>query len=156
MDVGVIADATASQDVHVGETIELTVTAAIGGAASFAWSRDGVPLIDGPTLAGSLVSGATTPMLAIDNAQLGDAGQYSCLITSACGSVETSPILVSVTVACPPDLDGDSMIGPADLAILLAQWGMCPGDSCPSDLTGDGVVDAADLAALLAAWGPCV
>lgn len=50
-----------------------------------------------------------------------------------------------------PDLDGDGVVGPADLAALLASWGPCPG--CPADLNGDGVVGAADLAALLAAWG---
>ncbi len=51
----------------------------------------------------------------------------------------------------PGDLDGDGVVGPADLAILLGQWGPCPG--CIADLDGDGAVGAADLAILLGAWG---
>ncbi len=47
-----------------------------------------------------------------------------------------------------PDLDGDGVVGPADLAILLAAWG---GDG-PADLNGDGEVGPEDLAILLAAW----
>ena len=55
--------------------------------------------------------------------------------------------------AIPGDLDGDGVVGPADLAVLLGAWGDCPpaGD-CPADLDGDGVVGAADLAFLLGNW----
>ena len=51
----------------------------------------------------------------------------------------------------PADLDGDGIVGAADLAILLGSWGSCEG--CPADLNGDGVVGAADLAILLGSWG---
>lgn len=51
----------------------------------------------------------------------------------------------------PADLDGDGIVGAADLAILLGSWGSCEG--CPADLDGDGVVGAADLAILLGSWG---
>jgi hypothetical protein len=56
---------------------------------------------------------------------------------------------------CDADLDGDGVVGAADLAILLGAWGPCNG-GCPSDLDSDGDVDASDLALLLGAWGPCV
>jgi hypothetical protein len=49
------------------------------------------------------------------------------------------------------DLTGDGVVGPADLAQLLATWGPCSG--CPADLNLDGSVGPADLAALLANWG---
>ncbi|MCA9290633.1 MAG: FG-GAP repeat protein [Phycisphaerales bacterium] len=49
----------------------------------------------------------------------------------------------------PADLNGDGVVGSADLSILLAAWGA----SGPSDLDGDGVTGSADLALLLAAWG---
>ncbi len=55
--------------------------------------------------------------------------------------------------ACPADLDGDGVVGAADLAQLLGGWGPNPGH--PADFNGDGVVNAADLAQLLGAWGPC-
>ncbi len=50
-----------------------------------------------------------------------------------------------------PDLNGDGMVGPYDLALLLHSWGPC--DCCPADLNGDGVVGPFDLALLLGDWG---
>lgn len=48
------------------------------------------------------------------------------------------------------DLNGDTHVDAADLAILLGSWGGC--SACPSDLNADDVVDAADLSILLGAW----
>ncbi len=47
------------------------------------------------------------------------------------------------------DLNGDSQIDAADLAILLTQWG----GSGSADFDHDGLVAASDLAVLLDAWG---
>ena len=61
-----------------------------------------------------------------------------------------------VSSLLPADLDGDGIVGPADLAELLAQWGACA-KNCSADIApsnGDGVVGPADLAALLAGWSP--
>jgi len=59
--------------------------------------------------------------------------------------------LVSASCAARPgDLDGDGVVGGADLARLLAAWGNAGG---PEDLDGDGVVGGADLTVLLANWG---
>ncbi len=59
----------------------------------------------------------------------------------------------------PADLDCDGSVDGADLGLLLASWGPCPGGltdggsaACLGDLDGNGVVDGADLGALLAAW----
>jgi hypothetical protein len=46
------------------------------------------------------------------------------------------------------DLDGDGACSVADLATLLARWGVCEADE-PCDLDSDGVVGAADLSLLL-------
>ena len=66
---------------------------------------------------------------------------------------------VAVNPVCSADLDGDSTVGAADLAILLGSWGPCPNppDPCPADIfgTGDGFVSGDDLAQLLGSWGPC-
>lgn len=51
---------------------------------------------------------------------------------------------------CAPDLDGDRVVGPADLAILLGAW-----SSPKADLDGDGTTGPADLAILLGSWGGC-
>ena len=54
------------------------------------------------------------------------------------------------------DYNLDGMVDGADLSILLANWGSCPGGvstGCVGDLNCDGIVDGADLSVLLAAWG---
>ncbi len=55
---------------------------------------------------------------------------------------------------CPADFDGDGLIGLADLAVVLANFGCAPNPgACPGDMDGDGDVELSDLAALLAAFG---
>ena len=53
---------------------------------------------------------------------------------------------------CPPDLDGDGMVGVTDILALIAGWA---GNDPLHDLDGDGVVGVSDLLAMIAAWGPC-
>ncbi len=60
---------------------------------------------------------------------------------------------------CPPpgspaDLDGDGLVGIADLLLLLAAWGRCPPPPllCPADLDVDLQVGVSDLLLLLAGW----
>jgi hypothetical protein len=49
------------------------------------------------------------------------------------------------------DLDGDGVVGGGDLAIMLLDFGDCPG--CVSDLDGSGTVDGGDIAFLLLLFG---
>lgn len=54
----------------------------------------------------------------------------------------------------PGDLDGDGVVGAADLLILLGSWGPCRNcDKCDADLDDDCLVGAADLLVLLGNWG---
>lgn len=53
--------------------------------------------------------------------------------------------------ACPADLDGDGVVGGADLGLLLSGWGTASGD-----ISGDNVSNGKDLGILLSAWGPCL
>jgi hypothetical protein len=66
------------------------------------------------------------------------------------GIVDAAQLDVAVEIGAAADLDGDGSVGIADLLILLAAWGPCPG--CPADLDGDGSVGITDLLQLLAAW----
>ena len=66
-------------------------------------------------------------------------------------SFTIASITPSAANLCPADFDGDDVVGPADLAVLLAAWNK----NDLGDLDGDGDTDAADLAILLAAWGDC-
>ena len=56
---------------------------------------------------------------------------------------------------CTGDLNGDGVVGPPDLGILLAVWGTDGGDIAGADINGDGTVNASDLGPLLGAWGVC-
>lgn len=50
------------------------------------------------------------------------------------------------------DVDGDGVVGPVDLSVVLGGWGPCPGQPCPGDVDGDGTVGASDIAVLLGSW----
>ena len=72
--------------------------------------------------------------------------------------------IVSPPPPCPADLNDDDVVGPTDLAMLLAAWGSCPEPcdpepcdpgTCAPDMDGSCEVDPVDLAMLLAAWGDC-
>ncbi len=66
-------------------------------------------------------------------------------------TIYTNFDIVGGTTLCSADLDGDGVVGSADLVALLAEWNE-PG---AGDLDGDGVVGIGDLLLLLAAWGSC-
>ena len=52
---------------------------------------------------------------------------------------------------CVGDLNGDRVVGGADLGALLGNWN----GSGTGDLNGDGNVNGSDLGSLLGAWGAC-
>jgi hypothetical protein len=52
---------------------------------------------------------------------------------------------------CVGDLNGDRVVGGADLGALLGNWN----GSGTGDLNGDGTVTGSDLGAMLGAWGAC-
>ena len=51
----------------------------------------------------------------------------------------------------PGDLDGNGHVDAGDIAVLLLDFGPCPG--CPSDVDGSGTVDFGDVALLLLLFG---
>ena len=58
-------------------------------------------------------------------------------------------VIFSQSTLSPFDLNGDWLVGGADLGVLLAQWGG-PGTA---DFDGDGIVGGSDIGRMLAAWG---
>lgn len=73
-------------------------------------------------------------------------GEDCCCAFEKCIQV---PACDPVGIAC--DLNHDGIVDGSDLAIVLGQWGPCPG--CIADMNGDGVVDGNDLAIMLGWWG---
>jgi len=67
---------------------------------------------------------------------------------AASGQVEVVPVGVI------GDLNGDEIVGVADLLQVLGAWGPCENPkSCPEDFDNDGAVGVSDLLTLLGAWG---
>ena len=71
-----------------------------------------------------------------------------------CGAEYVATLTCEGGPECPGDLDHDGDVDLADLAQLLAHYGMTSGATYEDgDLDGDGDVDLADLAGLLAHYG---
>jgi hypothetical protein len=160
-----IASQPSGRSIDAGDTLELGASCASGfdfsQPVAFRWKRNGADVSNGAGGAsagggtvsgavGTLAAGEVTVRLAIANARTSDAGSYTVVFSNSCGSVASTAATVTVAAACAADLNGDGMVGAADLSQLLVQWGASGGD-----IDGDGSTDAEDLSAILLAWGPC-
>lgn len=67
----------------------------------------------------------------------------------------TSAYTARVDVRVAADLDGDGVVGPLDLSLLVDSWGPCPAPprQCTADIDTDGTVGVTDLLILLRQWG---
>ena len=80
-------------------------------------------------------------------------GEAVCIVDPICCLVAWDELCASeasASCASPPspDLNGDGRVDGADLAMILAGWGL----SGATDLDGSGLTDGADLAIVLASW----
>ena len=97
------------QTVAVGDPVALAVTATGALPLSYQWQ-----------LAGSAINGATNRLLAIQEAQIGQAGDYSVTVSNSHGTAQSSnATLTVITPQCTPTADG-----------LVAWW---PGDGNARD-----------------------
>jgi len=101
--------------------------------------------------AGALKSAQQAPAAIAVNGNI-EANEY--VVVETCAITVPSPGAAADT-CCPADLDGDGLVGAADLSALLSAWGSTGTAAGAADIDGDGSVGAADLAALLGAWGEC-
>jgi hypothetical protein len=85
-----------NQTVGLGSTVTLPVTAVGAIPLSYQWQLGGTNLVNG----GRIV-GATNSTLTISNAQTGDDGGYSIIVTNAFGSVTSSPPAVLTVLVAP-------------------------------------------------------
>ncbi len=85
---------------------------------------------------------------------INDSGQvaYLMVMTDAMGAQSTGLFISQTEInSCTGDLNINGEVESADLAILLAGWGL----DGPTDFNNSGETDSSDLAVLLAAWGVC-
>ena len=99
-----------------GSTLSLSV-GANAGTLSFRWRKAGVPLNNGASAGGGVITGATGPLLNVTAAQSSDAGSYDCIVTSTCGS--TTSIAVAITIFCPADFDDGTGTGTTDDGVTV-------------------------------------
>lgn len=133
-------------------------------------------IVGPPPLANGNPAPATTRMVLVDNNDNAQDGQdeaevlyVDTLVLQSNGEIRTEGHLIYcrefvdeggfvddrnniivIPTGCAADLDGDCVVGSADLSSLLGSWG-----GSEADLTGDGVVGSSDLAVMLGAWGVC-
>lgn len=106
-DIEITEQPVGSVSAAVGDTVALDFAYyGFDGPFTVQWTKDSVPLADGPTGSGSTIAGATTTSLSITNSQTTDTGTYAATITDVGGfegcSATTSDSSVSVTGASVP------------------------------------------------------
>lgn len=113
------------------------------------WRRNGIPLTDGVTADGSIISGATTPVLTIENVQPSDAGNYRAAATNDCGTRTSPRATLEVADACPADFNEDGLANSQDyFDFLTAFFAQAP----EADFNDDGVINSQDYFDFLTAF----
>ncbi len=83
-----------NQAVAAGSSVTLAVTAVGMVPLSYQWQVNGTNLVDGGG-----ISGSTTNVLTINNAQTNNSGTYSVTVTNLAGSVTSSNAVLTVALA---------------------------------------------------------
>jgi hypothetical protein len=82
--------------VGVGSKATFAVTATGTAPLSYQWQVDGTNLVNGSILNGPTISGATTNVLKISNAQTNNSGNYTVIVTNFGGMVASSNAVLTV------------------------------------------------------------
>ncbi|MBL0317552.1 MAG: hypothetical protein IPP69_18050 [Flavobacteriales bacterium] len=89
-----------------------------------------------------------------DSIEYVGAGLYHATISDSNGCLaEASNTIVDPIVSCPGDLDGNQVIGVADLIILMGEYGNTDAFCDPYDLNEDGLVDINDILEIIVMMG---
>lgn len=91
-----VVSAPASQAAIPGQSAVFTVSASGAAPLEYCWTRDGVDLFDGGTIAG-----AATPTLSISSVVDTDAGSYAVRVTNPCGSTTSASAVLDVGPGLP-------------------------------------------------------
>lgn len=152
-----ISGQPSGQTVVEGSNVNFIVTASGYPGVAYQWQRNNVNLVNGGN-----VSGANGPMLTLSPVALGDQANYRCVISNACGSVNSNQarLIVNLAPSCDPDMNQDGNADQDDISYLINVVG---GGSNPTginpDFNCDGNVDQDDVGALIDVVGggacPC-
>ncbi len=133
-----ICNQPASVQTCHGVTAEFNVAHAGVGPFTYRWFKGTEPLTDGPTPWGSVISGADSYHLHINDVHTADNGVYSLAIENDCGSVKTQDASLQV---CLSDYNCD---GAVDLFDYLDFVEAFSANTILADWNEDGVIDFFD------------
>jgi hypothetical protein len=159
----VIIDHPRATTTTLGGTAVFTVITAPDNL-TYRWRRNGVPLADGPTPWGSIISGATTPTLTISNVQLQDGPGFTCLVSDGCSQSSSRGAALILSFVCDTiDFNADGLFPDSlDIEDFLTVFGggACSNDpNCGDvDFNNDGLYpDQRDIEAFLVVYagGAC-
>jgi hypothetical protein len=85
-----------NQTVGVNSNATFSVTVTGTPPLYYQWQENGTNLVDGTTIAGSIISGSTNDVLTISGAQTNDSGNYQVIITNYAGSTSSPPAALTV------------------------------------------------------------
>ncbi|MBX3387947.1 MAG: hypothetical protein KF691_00685 [Phycisphaeraceae bacterium] len=117
---------------------------------------DGELLAIGP---GSIIVGATTSALTIQNAHSLDVGQYSVAVSTPCSAVTSDSAWLRY---CHGDFNSDLAVDDADFTFFALNYDIldCTDPAmppnCPGDYNADGLVDDADFTSFVVAYDTLV
>jgi hypothetical protein len=77
-------------------TVSISIEATGSAPLTYAWQRNGIPLVDGLNANATSVTGTQTPTLTLTGADPADTGNYTCLVSNSCGGA--FPPAVPVTI----------------------------------------------------------
>jgi len=140
-----IAVQPAPVSVAAGDDAVFTVQSAGSPLRTYQWRRGGVALTNG-----GRISGANSEMLTIADAAVGDQGSYDVVIsTSACGSMTSDSVMLTVTPACIADFNHSGAVSVQDIFDFLAAYFL---GSPTADINGASGVTVQDIFDFLAAY----
>jgi hypothetical protein len=138
-----------------GQSTSLTlVTFALPATTTYRWSFTGssisnpVPLVDGPTPHGSVISGSQTATLTITNLRAEDFGNYFVEAENSCGISGFFTSINGLHSCCPADFNSDGFVNPDDLSDYITCFFLqvqFPGTCPQADFNVDGFVNPDDL-----------
>ena len=136
-------------------TITCTGTATFSGVvasgyiAQYSWRRNMLPLSDGVTASGSIISGSSTQTLTILDATSADAGSYDLVVANSCESSTSAEAALTVNTPLPADFNCSGTVTVQDIFDFLSAWFS---HNPRADFNNSGAVTVQDIFDFLTAW----